>query len=108
MAERVRACLVRGLLGSDLPAAEQVADELHTSVRSLHRGLEAERTTFRALSDRLRHERGAELLGDPRYSIAEVAYVLGFAELSSFYRAFKRWTGQTPGEFRKNALSDRA
>jgi AraC-like DNA-binding protein len=39
-------------------------------------------------------------------SIAEVAFLLGFSEPSSFYRAFRRWTGRTPVEFRRDRLSD--
>jgi len=46
------------------------------------------------------------LLSNPRYSVAEVAFLLGFAELSSFYRAFKRWTGQTPVDFRRATRSN--
>lgn len=71
--------------------AEGVARELAMSVRSLHRGLRSEGTTVRAL------------LAESRYSIAEVAFLLGFAELSSFYRTFKRWTGRTPAEVRAEA-----
>jgi len=91
--------------GGEAPTAGQVAGELHMSVRSLHRGLKAEGTTYRELVDQLRHERSAVLLADPRYSIAETGSRLGFSEISSFYRAFKRWTGQTPAEFRARVTS---
>ena len=46
------------------------------------------------------------MLADSRHSIAEVGYLLGFAEISSFYRAFKRWSGHTPAEYRTSARSE--
>jgi len=104
VAGRVGAMLTAAFRGGEVPTAEQVAHELNMSVRSLHRGLEADHTSFRELVDQLRHERSAALLADSRYSIAEIGYLLGFSEISSFYRAFKRWTGQTPVQFRTSAL----
>jgi AraC-like DNA-binding protein len=70
------------------------------SVRTLHRQLAAERTTFRAVLDQLRHERASTYLIARDLAIGEVAFVLGFSDLSAFHRAFKRWTGTTPAEFR--------
>jgi AraC-like DNA-binding protein len=72
------------------------------SVRSLGRGLAAEGTSYRELLDQLRRETAARHLADDRVAIAEVAFLLGFADLSAFYRAFKRWTGRTPAEFRRD------
>ncbi|MCB1035891.1 MAG: helix-turn-helix transcriptional regulator, partial [Acidobacteria bacterium] len=85
------------------PTAAQVASALHMSVRSLHRGLKQEETSFRRLLEQLRRERAADLLAEGRCSLSEVAFLLGFSELSAFYRAFKRWTGMTPAEFRARA-----
>ncbi len=99
--ERVREWLHTQLPGGE-PTATGAARALNLSVRSLHRSLRDEETTFRELLDRLRHERALSFLRDPRYSIAEVAFLLGFSELSSFYRAFRRWTGRTPAEFRES------
>ena len=103
LSERVRGQLMAELQGG-VPTAEDVAKRLHMSVRTLHRNLSEEGTTFRQLLSQLRHERAATYLVDSRISIAEVAFLLGFNELSSFYRAFKRWTGTTPAEFRAAAL----
>jgi AraC-like DNA-binding protein len=103
LSERVRHQLMADLKGG-VPTAEEIAQELHMSVRSLHRNLKQEGVTFRQLLSQLRHERAATYLADPQVSIAEVAFLLGFNELSSFYRAFKRWTGTTPAEFRAAAL----
>jgi AraC-like DNA-binding protein len=101
---RVREQLVQALQHGT-PTAAQVAGALFMSVRSLHRGLESEGTTFRELLDQLRHERAIVLLSDARCSIADTAFLLGFAEISSFYRAFRRWTGKTPADFRAEALA---
>jgi AraC-like DNA-binding protein len=79
-----------------------IADQLHISVRTLQRRLEDEGTAFAELLDSTRHIAAQEYLKDPRIAIAEVAYLLGFSESSTFYRAFKRWTSMTPVQFRKS------
>jgi AraC-like DNA-binding protein len=79
-----------------------IADQLHISVRTLQRRLEDEGTAFAELLDSTRHIAAQEYLKDPRIAIAEVAYLLGFSESSTFYRAFKRWTRMTPVQFRKS------
>ena len=86
--------------GGGAPTAAEAAKALFVSVRTLHRSLQEEGTTFRELLDHLRREQSMTLLARRDCSIAEVAFLLGFSELSSFYRAFRRWTGQTPAEFR--------
>ncbi|HYR83066.1 MAG TPA: AraC family transcriptional regulator [Terriglobia bacterium] len=101
-ADRARAALVEEMRGGE-PRASKVAARLKMSVRSLNRHLAGEGTTYRELLDQLRKELAARHLGDARVSIAEVAFLLGFSELSAFYRAFHRWTGQTPAEFRQSA-----
>lgn len=104
LSEQVRTFLTNAL-GSGTPTAAQAARALHMSVRTLHRSLLSEGTSFRELLDQLRQERASGWLANPRCSIAEVSFLLGFAELSSFYRAFKRWTGKTPAEFRAQILA---
>lgn len=89
--------------GGGAPTATEAANAMRMSVRTLHRHLRAEGTSFRQLLDRFRQERATELLARRDYGIAEVAFLLGFSELSSFYRAFRRWTGKTPAEFRADA-----
>jgi AraC-like DNA-binding protein len=61
-------------------------------VRTLNRTLAADDLSYRKLLDHLRHEKACRLLADGRVAIAETAFLLGFSELSAFYRAFKRWT----------------
>jgi AraC-like DNA-binding protein len=79
-----------------------IADQLHVSVRTLQRRLEVEGTAFAELLDSTRQLAAQEYLKDPRIAITEVAYLLGFSESSTFYRAFKRWTNMTPIQFRKS------
>lgn len=79
-----------------------IANQLHVSVRTLQRRLEEEGTVFADLLDSTRRLAAQEYLKDPRMAIAEVAYLLGFSESSTFYRAFKRWTCMTPVQFRKS------
>jgi AraC-like DNA-binding protein len=100
LADRVRRVLADRLRDGE-PSASDVAARLKMSVRTLNRQLTAEGTSYRAVFDALRHELAARYLTDGRLSIAEVAFLLGFGELSSFHRAFKRWTGRTPGGFRQ-------
>lgn len=81
----------------DLPA---VARALKMSTRTLQRRLEGEGTNFQQLVDSVRDELARIYIADPRYALGEVAYLLGFSEISAFTRAFKRWTGMTPSAWR--------
>jgi AraC-like DNA-binding protein len=82
-------------------SAVVVARTLHLSVRTLQRRLVATGTTFREVSDTVRDGLAEAYLSDPGVSIAEVAFLLGFSDQSSFNRAFRRWTGQSPGRWRR-------
>ncbi len=98
----------RRLVKDDLPSGsvsiDRVAGQLAMSVRTLSRRLEAERTSFRHLVDSVRQELAVAHLRDPRMELAEIAFLLGYSESSAFHRSFKRWTGWTPLEFRRQAL----
>ena len=98
-ADRARAALIEEFRSGE-PSVERLAARLKTSIRTLNRTLAAENLTYRKLLDHLRQELACRQLADGRVAIAETAFLLGFSELSAFYRAFKRWTGQTPAEFR--------
>ncbi|MEZ4653285.1 MAG: helix-turn-helix transcriptional regulator [Candidatus Eisenbacteria bacterium] len=76
---------------------------MRVSVRTLQRQLAAEGTTFRDLLDQLRHELAIRHLESSRHAIGEIAFLLGFAEVSTFHRAFKRWAGKSPSEYRRGA-----
>jgi AraC-like DNA-binding protein len=73
------------------------------SARTLQRRLHDEATSFAALLDTFRREASVRLLRERDLSVEEVAFMLGYSEPSSFYRAFRRWTGQTPRIYRRSA-----
>lgn len=84
------------------PDIVTVARDLNTSARTLRRRLKDRNLHFRGLVDDTRRRLAEEYLGDPRLQLAEVAALLGYAEQSTFQRAFRRWTGLTPGAWRRH------
>jgi AraC-like DNA-binding protein len=80
-----------------------VAGQLGVGVRALHRGLAAEGTSFRALLDALRHEKAREMLRATTMNLAQVAEALGYADASTFARAFRRLEGVSPSAWRTGA-----
>lgn len=96
------------LLPSGPPTQTEIARALALSPRTLHRRLAETGTSFAELLDDTRRELASGYLQRTDYSIAEVAYLLGFAEVSSFNRAFRRWTGAPPSAVRqRNAAGTR-
>ncbi|MEL6205174.1 MAG: helix-turn-helix domain-containing protein, partial [Pseudomonadota bacterium] len=89
-------------LSEGLPRMADVARSLGMSARSFHRRLSDHGLSFQTLTDATRRELAEGLLRDDRYSLAEVAFLTGFSEQSSFTRAFKRWAGRTPASYRKD------
>jgi AraC-like DNA-binding protein len=87
------------------PVMAVIAAKLHMSVRSLQRRLQSESTSFAEVLSDLRRDRALRYLQDPRISIGEVAFLLGFRDVTAFHRAFRRWTGNTPTEYRRSATS---
>ena len=96
---------VRHHLSSDLshgrPAASKLARRLHMSARTLERRLEGEGTTFGAVLEDLRRRLALDHLERRDVSLSEIAFLLGFSQVGAFHRAFKRWTGTTPDEYRR-------
>lgn len=97
LAEAVRNQLLR--TPEQMPEIEAIAAVLNLSDRTLRRRLVAEGTSYRDLADEVRCTLAEGWLG-ARLTVEEVASRLGFSEASSFIRAFKRWTGRTPGRLR--------
>jgi AraC-like DNA-binding protein len=82
------------------PSQAQIADALHVSNRTLQRKLKDEGTSFMGLLQDTRLQLARKYLRQSNRSVVETAYLLGFSEPSTFSRAFKRWTGVAPVEFR--------
>ena len=100
LVERIRALMKDELNGGDA-SLEVVAERLGMSARTLQRKLQASGTSHQELLDEMRHALALRYLREPEMAVCEVAYLLGFSESSAFHRAFKRWTGTTPSEFRR-------
>ncbi len=101
-AAEVRAAMTPLLASGDV-SVERVASALSTSARSIQRRLREEATTFQRELDELRRELATQYLRDGEIAIAEIAFLLGFSDQSAFHRAFVRWTGKTPGDFRRGS-----
>lgn len=99
-AERTRAVLLEAL-PSGLVSIEQTATRLAVSTRTLQRRLREENTTFQRVVQRTRQQLAHHYLADSNLTSTEIAYLLGFEEPSSFFRAFQDWTGQTPDRARR-------
>ena len=100
LARRVAEYLRMAEEGESLPALEKVAGWLHMSSRTFKRRLQEEGVNFRDLIEAELKARALRWLADERLGISEVAYRLGYNDVSNFSRAFKRWTGSTPRDYR--------
>ncbi len=96
---RAREVIIRRLPDGE-PRRNEVAGELRMSERTLQRRLEEEATSFIQLLDDTRRELAQQYLGRLHLSLAQAAYLLGFADQTSFFRACKRWFDLSPGQYR--------
>jgi AraC-like DNA-binding protein len=96
---------VKHLIGSDfqrpLPSLQQVAERLHMTTPTLHRRLREEGTSFQQLKDQCRKNAAISYLGNGDYTTAQLSELMGFSDSSTFHRAFKKWTGLTPQEYKE-------
>ncbi|VXB11978.1 AraC family transcriptional regulator [Pseudomonas sp. 8AS] len=99
VSRRLRRALEQCLPNGE-PSAEALAHGLHLSLRSLQRHLSEEGSSYEQVLAETRHALALQHLDAADCSISEVAYLLGFADSSSFSRAFKRWSGQSPSQYR--------
>lgn len=97
---RIRARLA-AMPASAWPSFETIAKALGMSSATLRRRLRADGQSFGAIKDELRSVQAQRLLQEKALSVAEVAAELGYSEPSAFYRAFQKWVGQSPGDYRK-------
>lgn len=84
------------------PSLATVAVALHLSNRTLQRLLQQQHTRFRDLLASCRHQAAVQYLAQDELSLQQIAIRLGFAEQSSFQKAFKSWHGCSPGSFRQH------
>ncbi|MEU4212822.1 AraC family transcriptional regulator [Streptomyces sp. NPDC026206] len=103
VAEQVRRAFLRSLgegRPARLPEVAQLAARLAVSPATLRRRLQEEGTSYQRLKDQVRREAAISGLAEGREPIAQLAARLGFSEDTAFHRAFRRWTGTTPGAYR--------
>lgn len=99
LGQRIR-IIVSQNLSEGVPTLSAIAGQLGMSVRTLQRRLTEQNVSFQSLVDEARRQLAEKLLAETKYSLAEIAFLTGFSEQSTFNRAFKRWAGQTPRSFR--------
>ncbi|MEL4180754.1 AraC family transcriptional regulator [Roseateles sp. PN1] len=95
---RVQRLLLESSAG--LPGLPLVARQLHLGQRTLHRRLLEEGTSFRQITEDLRRSLASEHLQRGQLTVQEVAYLLGYTDLANFRRAFRRWQGMSPSDYR--------
>lgn len=102
--DRVLSAQVARLIAEELqggdPSLARVARRMAMSARTLQRRLELEQTTFADVLDQTRRHFAQAYLKEPNLALTEIAYLLGFSEQSAFTRAFQRWYGTAPSQYR--------
>lgn len=102
LSQRVRQC-IKDAIGHTLPRKESVAERLGMNIRTLHRHLADEGQSWQKLLDEIRLEQAKLMLRTTDQAQTCIADALGYSDIRSFQRSFKRHTGQTPGQFRKTS-----
>lgn len=98
--DRVRHYLIKALSTGGDPSLQAIAKALAMSARTLQRRLKDDGLTHRELVEEIRQSLAMKFVDDDSLSIGEIAFLLGFSEPSAFLRAFRRWTGTSPGRMR--------
>ena len=97
--EQVKGILKR-LLAGERPGIQDVARELRMSTRTLQRRISEDGATFQELLEEARRELARHYLTHSSLELNETAYLLGYEDANSFFRAFHKWEGTTPGQWR--------
>ncbi len=100
LSARIRRRL-RQLLPGDVPDFDRLAAELNMTTATMRRRLNEEGTSYQGIKDQLRRDLAIGYLSHSDRSVMDIALELGFSERSAFHRAFRKWTGASPGEFRR-------
>ena len=103
LSEQVRRLLRRDLKNA-LPSLELISSALAMTPQTLRRRLHSEGQGYQAIKDALRRDIAIDYLARPEFSLPDIASRLGYSELSTFHRAFKGWTGVSPGSYRQDSL----
>ena len=101
---RVKAAILDGL-GEGAATEAFIAQTMNTSIRNLNRKLSKEGTSFKSLLMEIRRELAEQYISDSTLTLTEISFLLGFSEVSSFSRAYRRWEGLSPSEARKSRQS---
>jgi AraC-like DNA-binding protein len=101
--QHVRTAIIEAFSRQECSMAA-VAKRLGTSPRTLNRRLAEEGVGFKRLLEEIRRHLAQEYLADRRLSIGEIAFILGYGDVTAFHHAFRRWTKLTPAQFRERAL----
>ncbi len=99
--ETVVRAQIAQVLSNGSPSVQVLAKRLRMSVRTLQRRLANEGASVRDLTEKTRHQMAVEMLTNSAHPLAQIAFLTGFSDHSGFHRAFVRWEGVTPGDFRK-------
>ena len=103
LSDQIRRLLERDLSNHE-PDIQSIARQLNMSKQTLYKKLKLEGQVFQKLLESVRLTKACQLLSHSAISTTEIAYLLGFSELSAFSRAFKRWTGMSPRAYRSSGV----
>ena len=92
---------LREMLPGEVPDFEALAAELNMTAATLRRRLAEEGASYQGIKDQLRRDLAISYLSHSNRSVMDIALELGFSDRSAFHRAFLKWTGASPGEFRR-------
>jgi AraC-like DNA-binding protein len=98
-------CAVKSLILEQRPSLALAAEIMRSSERTVRRHLAAEGTSWREILEAAEAETAFELIGDSGNSLADIAAALNYTQYAHFYRAFRRWTGESPSVYRQNLES---
>ncbi|HTN32599.1 MAG TPA: helix-turn-helix domain-containing protein [Marinobacter sp.] len=90
------------MMPAPMPSLESMAERFCVSSRTLKRRLAEKNTSYREITEAVLKDRAIQLLRYTKQSVSEIAYELGYADLSNFSRAFRKWTGKSASEFRED------
>ena len=100
LSHRVKEMLLNSV--GHFPTLEKTAFRFHMAPRTLHRHLKREGTSYRQILEKVSHTIASQQLTNTSITVEEISLLLGYIDVANFRRAFKRWTGITPSDYRTN------